>query len=70
MKMDDNALAYTLDEACVIARAGKTVLYEAIKSGALPACKRGRRKLVLPADLKRWIEQLPRVKTTGRGAER
>lgn len=52
-------LALTVPEACAAARVGKTVLYQAIASGALRARKRGRRTLVLPGDLREWVERLP-----------
>jgi excisionase family DNA binding protein len=54
-------LAYTIAEACSVARAGRTALYEAIRSGALRAVKRGRRTIVLADDLRRYLEALPAV---------
>jgi excisionase family DNA binding protein len=52
-------IAYTVKEACVHSRAGKTALYAAIRRGELVARKRGAKTLILEEDLRRWIEQLP-----------
>ncbi len=54
-------LAYSIAEACAVARAGRTSIYEAIKSGELTARKRGRRTVILYDELTRWLESLPAI---------
>ncbi len=52
-------LAYTIDEAIEAGAGGRTAIYEAIKSGALKARKRGKRTIILAADLAQYLESLP-----------
>jgi excisionase family DNA binding protein len=54
-------LVHTIPEACAITRTGRTALYQAIRSGALRAVKRGRRTLIPDEDLRRWVQALPPV---------
>ena len=54
-------LAFSIAEACAIARAGRTAIYQAIRDGQLVARKRGRRTIILSDDLRRWLDSLPAV---------
>jgi excisionase family DNA binding protein len=62
-------LAFTILEACAVARAGRSSLYEAIAAGSLRAVKRGRRTLILADDLRRWLEGLPAVAPAHAGGQ-
>ncbi len=61
-------LVHSIAEACEATDTGRTALYEAIKSGALRAIKRGRRTLILADDLSQWVQSLPPVPVKQSGA--
>lgn len=65
--MTHSALAHSVPEACKIANAGRTSIYEAINAGALRAVKRGRRTLILDEDLRNWLQSLPQINAKARG---
>lgn len=54
-------LAHSIDGACEAADVGRTSVYEAIREGNLVARKLGRRTIILDADLRAWLESLPRA---------
>jgi Helix-turn-helix domain len=59
--MGNSILAYSIPDSCSISGLGRTSLYEAIRTGALRAVKRGRRTLILHEDLLRYVQSLPPV---------
>ena len=50
---------YTIPEAQAEGAGGKSAIYEAIKSGALRAKKRGSKTVILAADLDEYLQNLP-----------
>jgi excisionase family DNA binding protein len=57
--MDHLALAHSISETCSIVGLGRNSIYEAIRSGALRAVKRGRRTIILHVDLVDYLQSLP-----------
>lgn len=51
-------LSLSIEEACTATGLGRTKIYEAIGSGALPAKKWGKRTLILKSDLEAFLAAL------------
>src|SRR3989304_3866088 len=62
-------LLYTIAQCCRMVAIGRTKFYERVASGEIPVRKIGKKTLVAAADLQRWAEQLPTIKTKGGDAE-
>ena len=52
-------MALTIPEAVEAGAGSRTVIYEAINAGTLKAKKRGKRTVILAADLAQYLESLP-----------
>ncbi len=52
-------LAYAVKDLVAGGVGGHTTIYDAINSGKLKAKKRGRRTVILAADLTEYLENLP-----------
>jgi excisionase family DNA binding protein len=52
-------LALTIPEASALANVCRSVVYQAVSSGALRARKRGRSTLILQNDLREWVDTFP-----------
>jgi excisionase family DNA binding protein len=63
-------IAFTVAQACAASGAGRTTLYNAIRTGELRARKRGRRTIILASDLLCWLESMAPVATVHNTYER
>ncbi len=52
-------VAYTVNEFCAVYGVGRSLCYDEMSSGRLPARKAGRRTLILKADADAWLVALP-----------
>ena len=52
-------MAFTIPEAVEAGGGSRSVIYEALNAGTLKAKKRGKRTIILAADLAEYLESLP-----------
>ena len=55
--------AFSIEEFCVWAGIGRSAVYEEINDGRLDARKRGSRTLIPREAARRWLENLPLLKS-------
>ncbi|HSH59905.1 MAG TPA: helix-turn-helix domain-containing protein [Acidimicrobiales bacterium] len=53
-------LAYGIEGACEATDLSRPMLYRLMKNGQIPYRRCGGRRLILAADLQRWLESLPK----------
>jgi len=58
--MDDNRVAFTIDEVAKAAGIGRTTVFEEIRHGRLVARKMGRRTIIMAVDRDAWLKSLPK----------
>jgi excisionase family DNA binding protein len=55
----DQRFALTIAESAELAGVGRSAVYAAVTSKELRAKKRGTSTVILPADLREWLDRLP-----------
>lgn len=68
MDLPDHKLAFHLDEATEAGAGSRSEIYEAFRRGDLRAKKRGRRTIILRADLAAYLASLPDYRPVGEAA--
>jgi hypothetical protein len=61
-------VAHSPERAAELANLSRTRIFEAMRTGKLPAKKAGRRTLIVHDDLVRFVQSLPAARTAAKGA--
>jgi excisionase family DNA binding protein len=61
-------LAYGINDACRATGLSRPTIYRIMGTGAIPYRQCGGRRLILAADLQRWLESLPEGQADPRSA--
>ncbi len=57
--MDSSPISVTIIEACKLSGISRSYLYQVMARGDVRSIKAGRRRLVLVASLRTWLQSLP-----------